>query len=277
MEDAIGDMILSLPAIRAIADSKPGTVVDVVTWPTAAAMIAGVPYIRRVIEFPRGDRRRLHAAFAIRRHGPYDVVVDGMVLRRHVRSRSFAMMLASGAHTWVGEDDRGSDYLLNATVPRPLASTTHLARMLALATPFYEEALVESRPLLVVRAREQSRARNMWGGSRPGSRVLVNVSTNGVERRWPGEGFAAVVRHVRTRSPFANILVVAMPRDRATAEHAAAVYGECCCAEHSRVARARGIGGSGGESRYVGVSHGCSVRTPARFDAQRRQSPVASL
>ncbi|MEO7086500.1 MAG: glycosyltransferase family 9 protein [Gemmatimonadaceae bacterium] len=221
MEDAIGDMVLSLPAIRAIAESHAHSVVDVVTWPIPAQMLEGASYIRNTIVFPRGDHRRLHAANAIRKHGPYDVVVDGMVLCRHVRSRSFAMMLASGAHTWIGEDDRGSDYLLSVTVPRAEAPVTHLARMLSLATPFYEVPLSPSRPQLAVSDEERSSAARLWGHARSGPRILVNVSTNGSERQWPREAFREVVRHIRKRSVVANVIVIGMERDRVLAEFVA--------------------------------------------------------
>jgi ADP-heptose:LPS heptosyltransferase len=214
-------MILSLPAIRAIAMSHPETVVDVVTWLVPAEMLECVPYVRRTIVFPRGDHRRIHAAAVIRKHGPYDAVVDGMVLCLHVRSRSFAMMLASGAHTWISEDDRGSDYLLNVTVPRAALPVTHLERMLSLATPFYAGPQPASRPMLVVSTSERSWAAKSWGNGRPGLRVLVNVSTTVSERRWSADSFSTVVQHIRRRSPIANIIVVAMQRDRLTAEHAA--------------------------------------------------------
>ena len=219
-EDAIGDTILTLPTIRAIATAHPGNEVDVVTWPTAAQLFVGLHYVRRVILFPRHDTRRLHAWRAVREHGPYDAVVDGMVLRRHVRSRSFAMMLASRAAYWVGESDRGSDYLLNVAAPRPSESTPHLERLLGLARPF-GWSNPSKRPMLAVKPSERAAAHGFWDGEFSGPRVLLNISTNGPERRWAPIRFAAVAAHIRRRSPNARLVVVGMERDRRLVEYIA--------------------------------------------------------
>ncbi|HEY4304936.1 MAG TPA: glycosyltransferase family 9 protein [Gemmatimonadaceae bacterium] len=219
-EDAIGDTILTLPAIRAIATAHPYNEVDVVTWPTAAQLFENVHYVRDVITFPRYDTRRAAAMRIIRDHGPYDAVVDGMVLRRHVRSRSLAMMLGSGAEYWVGEGDRGSDYVFNVTTPRPSETTTHLDRMLALAAPFGFQA-ASMRPVLAVRPSERAGARWTWEGDASAMRVLINISTNGPERRWSPMNFAAVAAHLRRRRPMARIVVAAMEHDRYTAEYVA--------------------------------------------------------
>jgi len=221
MEDALGDTIVTLPAIRAIAEAFPGNVVDVATWDAPGELIAHAPYVRRVICFPRHDRRRWNAGRVIAHHGPYDAVVDGMVLRGHVRSRSFAMMLGSRARFWVGEHGRGSDYLLNVAVAPPKRTSTQLARMLGLAKPFLTRT-PESRPWLCLADDEIDAAEEVWGRWTGGRRVLINVSTNGPERRWPAERFAAVARHVRRHEPNARLVVVGLERDRGVAELIAA-------------------------------------------------------
>jgi ADP-heptose:LPS heptosyltransferase len=223
-EDAIGDTILTMPAIRAIAEAHPYNQVDVATWPVAGQLFEAVPYVRRVIEFPRYDKRRLAAFRAIRDHGPYDAVVDGMVLRHHVRSRSFAMMLGSDARYWVGENDRGNDYVLNVSSPRAASTMPHLDRMLALARPFGPDS-PSKRPLLVVRPAERAAARREWGSGgleSSGMKILINISTNGPERHWAPVRFAAVAAHVRRRRRNARLIVTAMPNDRRLAEYIAA-------------------------------------------------------
>jgi len=219
-EDAIGDTILTMPAIRAIAEAHPSNEVDVATWPVAGQLFDAVPYVRRVIPFPRYDKRRIQALRAIRDQGPYDAVVDGMVLRRHVRSRSFAMMLGSGAQFWIGEGDRGSDYVLNIPVPRATETTPHLDRMLAFARPF---GAVDppKRPLLVVRPAERAAAHRAWRDVDAGMRILMNISTNGPERHWAPLSFAAVSAHVRRRRPNAQFIVVGMEHDRSIVEYIA--------------------------------------------------------
>ncbi|HEY4130166.1 MAG TPA: glycosyltransferase family 9 protein, partial [Gemmatimonadaceae bacterium] len=220
-EDAVGDTILTMPAIRAMHDAHPGNVVDVLTWPAAGQLFENVDYVRRTIVFPRYDRRRMNALKAVRQHGPYDVVVDAMVLVRHIRSRTFAMMLASGARYWAGENSRGNEYLLNVSVPRPVDLTPYRERMLSLATPFGGDE-PDQRPKLVVSLAEQLAAAHMWGDGSP--RVLVNVSTNGPERRWEPSRYAAVVRHLARRLPTARIVIVSLDHDRRIADNAVASH-----------------------------------------------------
>lgn len=219
-EDAIGDTILTLPAIRAIATAHPLNEVDVATWPTAAQLFDGVHYVRRVLVSPRYDKRRFAAWRMIRDNGPYDAVVDGMVLRRHIRSRSFAMMLGSGASYWIGENDRGSDYLLNVGAPRPSATTPHLDRMLALAKPF-GLTKPSKRPLLTVRPTERGVAQAMWDRDESATCILLNISTNGPERRWSPMYYAAVAAHLRRRRPTARLIIVSLEQDRYIADYVA--------------------------------------------------------
>src|SRR5215471_3098362 len=138
-EDAIGDLLLTLPTIQAIAESRPGTTVDLVTSEYSVDLIRHLPYINRVIVFPRHDKRRLAAALTILRHGPYDAVVDGMVLRSHARTRSIAMMAGARADAWIGESGRTNDHVYTIRVDPWDTTTTHAERMMQLARPFTNE------------------------------------------------------------------------------------------------------------------------------------------
>lgn len=238
-EDAIGDTILTMPAIRAMHDAHPGNSVDVLTWPTAAQLFENVDYVQKTITFPRYDRGRLNAHRIVREHGPYDVIVDAMVLVRHIRSRTFAMMLASGAKYWLGEESRGNEYLLNTRVPRPVDFTPYRERMLNLAAPF--GCLdPDPRPKLVVSLAEQLAAAQLWGDGVP--RILVNVSTNGPERRWEPSRYAAVVRHIARRLPTARIIIVSLDHDRMIADAAVTSHtSRMRHKPHDREARVRAI------------------------------------
>jgi ADP-heptose:LPS heptosyltransferase len=214
-EDAIGDLVLTLPALRAIAESSPGTTVDLVTSDYAVDLVRHLPYIRRVIVFPRYDRRRLRAVWTIFRHGPYDVVVDGMVLRSHVRTRSIAMMLGSRAPVWIGESQRANDHVFSIRVPRRDPSTQHAERMLQLALPFTDgEEQLTSRPQLELTAAEVGCASATWASARgSGDRILVNLSASCWQRRWPDEKFAEVLDHIRAFRPSAPLIIVGLARD----------------------------------------------------------------
>jgi ADP-heptose:LPS heptosyltransferase len=224
-EDAIGDIILSLPAMRAIAEAHPGNTVDLLTWDLAAQMVRGLPYINDTLVFPRYDKSRVHAARVIRERGPYDAVVDGMVLRSHVRTRSIAIMLASGARALIGEAGRTNDHVFTIPIPPSSTDTRHDDRMLALATPFLPAAAdPPRRAWLIATDDERQLAAEQWRAV-PGEfpHVLINLSASSNERRWPDDKFALALDYVRETLPDARIAIVSLAADapsaRALADH----------------------------------------------------------
>ncbi len=217
-EGPLGDLVLTLGAIRAIAESHPGTTVDVIATDANAELLKGLPYVRRVITFPRGDRRLANAVAVIRRFAPYDAVVDGMLVHGHVRTRSIVFMLASRAPFWVGESGRRTSWVYNVAVPPAPDGLLHLERELRLAAPFLEDrAAVEARPMLVVDSGERAWAERQWQScGRSGARILVNLSAGHPARRWPDWRFGEVLEYLRRRDPDAIVVVVGLPQDAAS-------------------------------------------------------------
>lgn len=214
-EDAIGDLILTLPAIRAIATSRPGITVDLVTSSYAADLVQHLPYIRQTIVFPRYQKARVSAAIEIFRHGRYDVVVDGMVLRSHVRTRSIAMMVGARTPVWIGECGRANDHVYSVRVAPSDPSTPHAERMMHLATAFSREITRPSlRCQLHVTHAERAVAGAMWRTAQgTGDRILVNISASCPERRWADEHFEMVLDQVRRLRPAAPLVVVGLSSD----------------------------------------------------------------
>lgn len=217
-EGPLGDLLVSLSAVRAIAAAHRGTRVDVVTTDANAEALRGLPYVGRVIAFPRGDRRLVHAYRAVRRFGPYDAVVDGMLVHTHVRTRAVAMMLAARAPYWVGERGRRTTWIYNVPVGAPEPGLLHLERQLRLARPFLApDASPHARAVLAVEPVERSWAERTWAGrGAAGRRVLVNLSVGNPARRWPDGRFAEVLVHLRRREPDARLVVTGLPRDAGT-------------------------------------------------------------
>jgi ADP-heptose:LPS heptosyltransferase len=224
-EDAIGDIILSLPAMRAVAEAHPGNIVDLLTWDLAAQMVRGLPYIHDTVVFPRYDRSRLRASRVIRARGPYDVVIDGMVLRSHVRTRSIAIMLASRARAWIGEAGRTNDHVFTIPVRPSPPDMRHDDRMLQLASPFLPaQADPPRRAWLISTDDERRSACERWRTiPREFPNVLVNLSASSSERRWPDHHFAVALDYLRQVLPDARIVFVSLPADatsaRALADH----------------------------------------------------------
>jgi ADP-heptose:LPS heptosyltransferase len=183
-----------------------------------------------VILFRRYDKRRLSAAFTIFRHGPYDAVVDGMVMRSHVRTRSIAMMFGSRAPAWIGEDGKTSSHAYSIAIPPPpQLSTPHVERMMGLAQPFLAAQSPPSlRARLEVTRGERAIADAMWttaAGTGDGDRILVNVSASCPQRRWPDEHFAVVLERIRSLRRAAPVVIVGLTRDAESVRALAAGVG----------------------------------------------------
>jgi ADP-heptose:LPS heptosyltransferase len=76
--------------------------------------------------------------------------------------------------------------------------------------------------------------------------VLVNVSTNGPERRWEPSRYASVVRHLARRLPTARIVIVSLDHDRriaddAVASHASRAHLRAHDRAHDRESRVRAM------------------------------------
>ena len=212
-EGAPEELILSLGAVRAIAGAYPGTIVDIVTASDNEELLQSLPYVNDVITFPRHDGNALAAAFAIRRRRPYDVVVDGAIGAREVASRSVALMLASRAPYWLGETGRVRDEVFNVDTPPADPSLSNAMRTLRLVSPLLRENVeADPRPKLALDDIERGWAASYWGrGWARSLRILIDVSADVPERRWPTERFAIVLDHLRRRAPHATMIVAGLP------------------------------------------------------------------
>src|SRR5437868_1589030 len=98
--DRVGDMIVSTGLMRAIAESHPGLVLDVLASPANAQVLAGADYVRNVIVFDRRAPGTFLATARRLRTGHYDAVIDCMVTAPSVTT--LLLMLATGAPYRVG-------------------------------------------------------------------------------------------------------------------------------------------------------------------------------
>lgn len=227
--DRIGDMILSTGVLRAIAESHPTIVLDVLASPTNAAVLRNEPYVHEVIAFDRYAPSTYPRAFrALRRRG-YDAVIDCMVTAPSLTT--LLLMLASGARYRIGVADRGNDFAYTLPVP-PRETAEHLVDQLAaIVTAFgLEPSSLDLRPRVRLTAAERERGERVWRGEtdhgpQKGQRLLVNISAGRGHHAWPDDRFIAVIRSVRERLPNANIVLVSSPSERARAASIAAESG----------------------------------------------------
>ena len=116
---ALGDLLLTLPAVRALHEAYPGASVDLLVDRPLIPVVAGLPYVDRVVPFPdaastpRGRGRALLALFGEVRRAGYDLVVDALGTPRTAQ-----LAWWSGARVRAGFAIRGRAWAYTVTVPR---------------------------------------------------------------------------------------------------------------------------------------------------------------
>lgn len=225
-DDRVGDMVASLPIMRAIAESSPTITLDVLASPGNADLAHGRPWIGEVLIHDRASAiGTIRLYRALRRRG-YDVVVDARAFVGSVSLRTTLTMLATRARWRIGLAGRrgGSAY----NVPVVVGDLPHwIDYLAALARPFGLSAAARDwRPQLEIDPDTRQTAERRWRGiAGEGPRVLVNISAGNADRRWPDDSWGALVGRLRERIPTAAIAILAMPADRSSAESLAAAHG----------------------------------------------------
>ncbi len=227
--DRIGDMILSTGLLRVIATSHSTIVLDVLASPANAPVLSEDPHVRSVIVFDRGKPLRYVDTVRRLRRARYDAVIDCMPTAPSLTT--LLLMLASGARYRIGVAGRGHDDAFTL-LAAPRQSARHIVDQLgALAAPFgVDPDGADFSPRLHLSARERVAAGATWsahGGSGPGRRLLVNVSSGRSFRRWPDEHFVEAIRHLLGRQPALGVIVIGAPDERGRA---------------AAIARAAGVG-----------------------------------
>ena len=207
------EVIMALGAVRAVAAADRGTIVDILTSSDNVELLHGLPYVNDVIAVNRSERQSLADVFAIRRRRAYDVVIDGAVDTPGVTRRSMALMFASRAPYWLGESGRAGDRVFNVRSSPAEVSLSYAMRTLRVVAPLLpDETDHDPRPKLVLDDIERGWAASYWGrGWARSLRILVEISADAPERRWPADRFAFVLDHLRCRAPHATIVVAGVP------------------------------------------------------------------
>jgi heptosyltransferase I len=224
--DGIGDLIVSMEVMRAIAESSPTIVLDVLASPQNAALARTLPFVKDVIVHRRAFLPRNWTLWRDLRARRYDAVVDGRVVLRGLSTQTTSILLATGAPWRIGVGGRINDGVYTVKV-RPARTEHWTDYVVALAGPFGVAADSRDwRPRLPLSSEQQAAAERMWldgGATRP--RVLVNVSVGHPERSWPAEKFAILLRHLRERLPGAVMVLASMPAEQAMADELASRVG----------------------------------------------------
>lgn len=218
-DDGIGDFIVSIEIMRAIAEASPTITLDIVASPQNAPIARTLPFVNEVIVHRRGFLLTAIPTWRRLRRNRYDAVVDGRVAVRNVNMQTSCLLLSTRAPWRIGLAGRGNDQVYTVRIPEE--NLPHWTdQVVALAAPFgVKPDSRDWRPRLPLPAELRADAEATWRSVGPGRpRVLVNLSVGHAERWWPPERYAPVLRRVRERLPDAAIMLVGMPSELATAE-----------------------------------------------------------
>jgi ADP-heptose:LPS heptosyltransferase len=212
--DRIGDMVMSLGVMRAIARAHDGVALDVLASPANAPVARGEPYIRRVHVLDRKHPRGWPRTVVALRRERYDAVVDCMPTAASVTT--LLLMLAVKARERIGVAGRGIDDALTIAVP-PRAGARHIIDHLSAVAAAFGVDLehTDFTPSMTLSAGERARATQLWEANTPSAsrRLLVNVSAGKAARFWPDDRFVDVLRLVRQAHPDVHALVIGGPED----------------------------------------------------------------
>jgi heptosyltransferase II len=210
----VGDVVLSLPALRDLRRAFPASRLEVLARPWVAGLYAAVPEIDGVVE----SRGTLADAAALR--GRYDV---GLLLPNSFAS-AFTLWRAGIPERWGYATDARGALLTRAC--RVSASVFGRSQV------YYYRAMLEGLGLAVSGPPDASLAcpeawaergrallgpRGPWIGINPGAAY-------GTAKRWPPERFAAAAALVARRSG-AQVAIVGSAAERPLAEAIAAQLG----------------------------------------------------
>lgn len=226
--DAIGDMLASLGVIRALTEH--GFEVDVMASGENAAVLAENPWGVRVLVAPRRRHERRESARALAAR-EYDAVIDGLVLKPSVNSRTVRLLRASGAAVRIGTGGRRHDFLYSHPVATDLGANHHVV-LAALLTPLGIAPESALEPVAMpLSTEERERAERWWTERAEGegegkgegevTRMFVNISASSAERRWADERFIRVLRALKDERPELRLAISAGPADWPAAERIA--------------------------------------------------------
>ncbi len=217
---SIGDIVHALPAVSALGESFPGSEIDWIIERRYAALLAGNPFIHRVVEVDTlGWRRRLFSAVTLEeiaratldlRHAAYDAVLDfqGLWKSALIARLSRASARVGFAEYWLREAGAAVFYT-DRVSPR---ARKHVIEMnLALAESLGASAGKWRFPLPRDPKDELAVEKSL---AEAGVRdfIIVNPGGGWMAKRWAPENYAELIRRLE-RERTGRILLTGSPEE----------------------------------------------------------------
>lgn len=208
----LGDVILTLPLLRALRAAHPDGALHYLAEPASLAVLAAQPEIDVHWPAPRGTAHTLRLAAALRAQR------FGAVIDLFANPRSALLTRATGAPVRIGEARRIRRHAYTEArrlVPGRSALVQHLDALRGLGF----EPPPPSRPELVVRPDESARGLERWHAVAGAPGIVLHLGATQAEKDWPAAPAAAFLRDARRR--WGTVVVTTSPARPQPAAHAA--------------------------------------------------------
>lgn len=221
---ALGDMVLTMPAIQAVHDTCPDSQIDYLMEKPFAALFSEEPLIRKVLALPRATHSFSAGTDSVRktylqflkeiRAEQYDIVFD--LFSRGPRSR--VIVAASNAGRRVGIMDHPLPFLdswIYTDRVRLSNALTHMFDQMQFVTSRLGFRTTRTEPSLTVLPENILKARSLLVSFPPdGCEGLVAILPgSGMDNKnWPSGQFAELIRRIMKRN--VAVLLLGGPNDR---------------------------------------------------------------
>jgi ADP-heptose:LPS heptosyltransferase len=214
---ALGDLLFSTPAIRALKETFPDWRLDILVNPGYAALVRHNPHLENIIPFPGRSWRLLPLMGELRRNR-YDLVV---ILHGNDPEATL-LARATGSPYIIGSAGSSLNFVYSEKIVRQDPFEHAIERRLNFVRPLGAD-IDDKRMQLILPSAELIRAEVLTlrhFGKLP-LLVAFHPTGSGRYKWWPQESFAALGNYLQ-ETYGASILIVSGPRDRQEGEALAA-------------------------------------------------------
>ena len=206
---ALGDVLLTLPALQALSAAFPQAPIELMGNLAVIRWLPGRSVVRAVSSFDRADLVALFQtepmlAAPLREYlGSFDLILSYATAPEHVFARNLARV---GRRVW----------LLDS---HPPAGPVHMSAYLQQPLTALGVAPEAGHPALHLTPTDQQEAARWWQahGLGDAAAVAIHPGSGSSAKNWPAARFAAVARHLQ-RERGMRLLLVSGPADEAAVD-----------------------------------------------------------
>jgi len=194
--DVLGDMIISLPVLRAVRMNLPSSLIDIVCSFKNDSIVKHSGYVNNTYITSKNIFRNIMLVFRLKKK-KYDVIVN-LVTHPSLTYAIFARWIGPNSIRVAGEQ-KSHEYLYTHIVDLPPKKITHIASSLLLLCSFLIDKNFQAfaQPWVVYNNEIKEKAKELYGwilkqfnfNSESSKIVAVNLSAGMVRRDWTFEKF----------------------------------------------------------------------------------------